>query len=185
MNSTETTPFHSKARRLAMKRIVVLGLSGSGKTTLAIALARQLRLSCIHADEIRWEANWQRLAQAAFVERIAAATERETWVFDGNRLSLRDLIWPRADTIVWLDYSLPVILRRICIRNFRRVVTKETLWNANKENWRRACRGVCHSIQNFASPRRRIPSAIAQFPHLQVIHLRSPREALDWLRKVK
>ena len=164
-----------------MKRIVVIGVSGSGKTTLAIELARRLKLSCIHADEIRWGANWQRLAQAAFEERIAAATATETWVFDGNRLYLRRLVWRRADTIIWLDYSLPVILRRACIRNFRRVLTRETLWNGNRENWRRAVGGVLQSIRAFFLSRRRIPSAIAEFSHLRVVHLRSPREALDWL----
>jgi adenylate kinase family enzyme len=168
-----------------MKRIIVVGVSGSGKTTLAIALARQLELSSIHADEIRWKANWQRVAQAVFAERIAAATQKDAWVFDGTRLSLRHLIWPSADTIVWLDYSLPVVLRRICIRNFRRVLTREKLWNGNRENWRRAFGGVRRSMQMFESQKRRIPSAIAEFPHLQVIQLRSPREAHDWLQKVK
>jgi adenylate kinase family enzyme len=168
-----------------MKRVVVIGVSGSGKTTLANELARRLNIPCIHSDELAWEANWQRVTQAEFLRRIASATEKEDWVFDGSRLSLRDFVWPRATTLVWLDYSLPVVSRRICIRNFGRLMTGEELWNGNKENWRRALGGVRHSMQTFTAQTRRIPSAIAEFPHLKVIRLRSPREALDWLRTVK
>jgi adenylate kinase family enzyme len=168
-----------------MKRIVVIGVGGSGKTTLAKELARRLNLPYIHSDELAWEANWQQPPKAVFLERIAAATGKEEWVFDGNRLSFRGLIWSRANTIVWLDFSLPVVLRRICIRGFRRVVTREELWNGNKENWRRALGGVRASILLLRRRRIELPRLLAEFPHLQVIHLRSPRQALDWLRQLK
>jgi hypothetical protein len=57
----------------------------------------------------------------------------DTWVVDGNHPAVRDLIWRRADTIVWLDYRLALIMWRLMLRTFRRVATREVLWNGNRE----------------------------------------------------
>lgn len=37
----------------------------------------------------------------------------------GNYGAVRDLLWPRADTIVWMDYSLPLVLHRLTARTYR------------------------------------------------------------------
>ena len=52
---------------------------------------------------------------------------------DGNYRAVRDLIWPRADTVVWLDYSLPLILARLTRRTFGRGLRRTELWNGNRE----------------------------------------------------
>ena len=54
----------------------------------------------------------------------------------GNRWELSgrygDIVWPRADTVVWLNYSLPLILWRLTRRTFRRAVLKEEYLHGNR-----------------------------------------------------
>jgi adenylate kinase family enzyme len=60
------------------------------------------------------------------------ATDR--WVIDGNYSSAQqDLAWARADTVVWLDLPRPLVMRRVITRTIRRAVTREQLWNGNRE----------------------------------------------------
>ena len=112
-----------------MKRICVIGTSGSGKTTLGKELAQRLCLPFVDSDSFYWQACWQPASQAVLQEQIFAATSGQSWVFDGNYLSLRHFVWQRADTVVWLDFSLFVVMRRVCWRNARRIIGREQLWN--------------------------------------------------------
>ena len=50
----------------------------------------------------------------------------------GNYRNLRDSTWGRADTVVWLDYPLPLIMGRLLRRTVRRIVTQEELWRGNR-----------------------------------------------------
>jgi adenylate kinase family enzyme len=64
---------------------------------------------------------------------VSEALTAEAWVVDGNYAAVRDLVWERADTVVWLDLPRPLIMRRIILRTIRRAVTRERLWNGNRE----------------------------------------------------
>ena len=118
-----------------MQRLVVVGTSGSGKTTLARRLAAALAVPHIELDALHWEANWQEAPVEVFRERTRAAVAAAAWAADGNYSVVRDIVWSRADTLVWLDYALPVILWRLLIRTARRVAWREELWNGNRETW--------------------------------------------------
>ena len=166
---------------MKVKRICIIGTSGSGKTTLGKALAQRLSLPFVDSDSFFWQADWQPASQAVLQGRVSAATSGEEWVFDGNFLSLRHFVWQRADTIVWLDFSLPLVLERVCWRNIRRTVGREQLWNDNRMNWRRAWSGIRHTWSTYQVKRSSYPQLLADFPHLHVIHLRSPRQANQWL----
>jgi adenylate kinase family enzyme len=167
-----------------MKRICVIGTSGSGKTTLGKALAQQLRLPFVDSDSFYWQAGWQPTSQAALQEKILAATSGQAWVFDGNYLSLRHFVWQRADTIVWLDFPLSVVLSRVCRRNICRIIRREQLWNGNRENWRRAWSGVRHTWSTHQGKRSNYPEFLTEFPHLQIVHLRSSRQAKRWVNTI-
>jgi adenylate kinase family enzyme len=167
-----------------VKRICIIGTSGAGKTTLGKAVAQRLNLPFVDSDSFYWQAGWQPASQAVLQERVLAATLGEAWVFEGNYLSLRQFVWQRADTLIWLDFSLPVVLGRVCWRNTRRTIGREQLWNGNRMNWRRAWSGVQHTRSTYQGKRANYPQSIAEFPHLQVVHLRSPRQAKQWLLSV-
>ena len=170
---------------MTMQRICVIGTSGSGKTTLAKKLSQKLDIPFADSDSFFWQKGWQPAPHEVLQRRVLAATSGKAWVFDGNYLSLRSFLWQRADTIIWLDFSLPLILSRVCWRNTRRIIKKEQLWNNNRENWPRAWSGVRHSWSTYQEKRTSYPELLAQFPHLHIIHLRSPRQAERWLQAIQ
>ena len=103
----------------------MVGTTGSGKTTFARELARHLGVPHIELDAIRHQAGWVELPDSVFRERLAVATAADGWVVDGNYggIGARDIVWPKADTLVWLDTPLIVNLWRVTRRSIRRMVT--------------------------------------------------------------
>jgi adenylate kinase family enzyme len=169
------------------RRINVVGTSGAGKTTFARALAARLGLPCIELDALNWEAGWVEADHEVFRERVRTATEAEVWVLDGNYSRVRDLLWARADTLVWLDFSRSVVTWRIVTRSLARLVRRTELWAGNRERvWQLFGRDsiIWWSVSTYARRRRDYPALIAQHPHLQVVRLRSPAAAERWLRRL-
>ena len=107
------------------ERIVVLGSSGSGKTAVARELATRLGVPHVELDALRFAEDWAEVPDEVFIERIAAFTEGDAWVVDGNYSAVRrDLTWDHAQTVVWPDYAFLVcgwrLLRRTVLRGARR-----------------------------------------------------------------
>jgi adenylate kinase family enzyme len=117
-------------------RVSVVGNSGSGKSTLARALAIQLGVPHIELDAIHHQPGWQPLPAAEFRSRVERVTATGSWVVDGNYSAVRDLVWARADTVVWLDLPRRTVMRQIIWRTVRRVALRAELWNGNRERWR-------------------------------------------------
>ena len=115
------------------KRVHVIGTSGSGKTTVAKAIADKLGIRHIELDAINWQPNWTELPKDEFKERTMEAIEHGDWTIDGNYKVVRDVIWDKVDTIVWLDLPFLPVFLRIVWRTIRRIVTQEELWNTNTE----------------------------------------------------
>jgi adenylate kinase family enzyme len=173
------------------QRVVVVGTSGSGKTTMASMLAERLGAPHIELDRLHWGPNWTEEPDEVFRERTEKALEgSERWVLDGNYSAVRDIVWPRADTVVWLNFSLPLILWRLTRRTFRRAVLKEEIWHGNREN--------LHThlftkdslywwvLTTYKKRRKQYGEMFAepQHAHLKKITLRSAREAGKWLKRV-
>lgn len=55
---------------------------------------------------------------------------------DGNYSVVQDIIWGRADTVIWLDLPRHRVMRRVIRRTLRRMATRAELWNGNRESWR-------------------------------------------------
>lgn len=168
------------------RRVAVVGVTGSGKTTMADALSSLLGVPHVEMDAINWQRDWQPIERAEFRRRVDAATSAPAWVIDGNYREVRDLVWGRAETLVWLDYLLALIYWRLLRRSLRRITTREELWNGNRES----VRGLFFSrdslfVYAFRSRpelRRNIArGAEKDYPHLELIHLTSPDETRRWL----
>jgi adenylate kinase family enzyme len=172
---------------LAHRRIVVIGTTGSGKTTLAGQLSQRLAIPHVELDALHWDTNWTPVSPTIFLERTAQALNGDAWVVDGNYSQVRTIIWSRADTIVWLDYSLWVIMRQLLWRTFRRILTGEELWNGNREVVSKTFFSrdsiLLWALQTYPRKRREFPALLSEpeHAHLQVVHLRSPRATRVWL----
>jgi adenylate kinase family enzyme len=174
-----------------LRRVSVVGVTGAGKTTLAAALASALDLVHVELDALHWEPNWVMAEPAVFRERVANALACDAWVADGNYSTVRDeLVWDRADTVVWLDYSFPLILGRLVRRTFTRLLTRELLWGNNHERWSNHFLSrdslFLWAIHSYPKHRRTYPQLLAseQFRHLALVQLRSPAQAKRWLAAV-
>jgi adenylate kinase family enzyme len=164
-----------------------VGTTGSGKTTLAQHLAQTLKIPHVELDALNWGPNWTPAPCEIFRQRAEQALGGDAWATDGNYSGLRDIVWSRANTIVWLDYPLPVILWRVTCRTLRRVITGEELWNENRERLRAALFSreslIYYALRTHHRRRREysIQLSMPEYAHLKVVHLRSPRAAREWL----
>ena len=169
------------------RRISVVGTSGSGKTTLACRLAHLLVVPHVELDALHWGPNWTSTPPGRLRERLAQALSGPRWVVDGNYSKVRDTVWARADTVVWLDYALPVIMGRLLWRTLRRMVTREELWSGNRESVRAVFFSrdsiLLWALSTYRRRRREYPILFArpEYAHLRTVRLRSPRATKRWL----
>ena len=109
---------------------------------------------------------------------------------DGNYGKVRDLVWERADTVVWLDYSLPRVLYQLLHRTFRRVFTKEVLWNQNREHFQAQFLSrdslFFWAIKTYPKRKKLYPELFSQpeYSHLRIVRLKSPKEKQAWLTEL-
>lgn len=172
------------------QRIVIIGTSGSGKTTLARQIAQSLHIAHIELDALHWEPHWTPAAPEVFRERVTIALADDRWVTDGNYSIVRDIVWNRADTVIFLDYPFWVVFKRLFGRTLRRSLCQEPLWGGNRETLRLSFLSqdsiLVWMLKTYWRNRRRYPALFQQpeFAHLKVVHLRSPRQAAEWLRRI-
>jgi adenylate kinase family enzyme len=170
------------------RRIVVVGISGNGKTTLGRRLAQQLGVPFTELDALMHQPGWVPAEPETFRREVEAVMERsDGWVLDGMyQGQLGDLVLRRADTLVWLDQPLPLVLRRLIKRVVKDIVTKRDLYNGNRQTWRYALFTrdslVGFAIKSHFKRRREWPAGLGAPPNLEVVRLRSPHEVELWLR---
>ncbi len=116
-----------------MRRVSVVGNSGSGKTTLGRALAARLGVPFVELDAIYHLPGWTPIEVEPFRGIVAELAGGDGWVIDGNYGAVRDLVWARADTVVWFDLPRRTVMRQVLWRTLRRAVTRQQLWNGNRE----------------------------------------------------
>jgi adenylate kinase family enzyme len=168
------------------RRVVVIGTTGSGKSTLAAALANRLGCPHVELDALHWEPGWVMAPTEVFRARVAEALADDSWVADGNYHKARDLIWRAADTVVWLDLPLPVILGRLWRRSWRRMRDRELLWGGSRETFANLFLSrdslFVWAVRTHRRHRREWAAALRQpeHAHLRVVRLRSPREVAAW-----
>jgi len=116
-----------------MVRVSVVGAPGSGKTTIGRRLAASLDVPFFELDAIFHQAGWADLPRDVFRARVREVLDTDGWVIDGNYSAVQDLVWQRADTVLWLDLPRHVVMQRVVLRTLRRAITRERLWNGNRE----------------------------------------------------
>lgn len=159
-------------------RISVIGLPGSGKSTLAENISRKFSIPHIHLDRFWFEAGGKtgakdtpnlEVVRAHVRERALAAIQGESWVSDGLYGVIQNEIADRADTLIFLDISLP---RRI-LNHFARIFDRKkrhaevTLWQDVKF--------FSEIIRRTFSNKQKIRTITEKYKH-KILILRSRKE---------
>lgn len=171
-----------------MKRIAIIGVTGSGKSTLGNQIGERLNISHIELDSLYWEPDWQPAPLQTFRQRVDTALPVDgCWVCDGNYSKVRDIVWRRADTLIWLNYALPITLWRVMLRTFTRIITRKTLWGTNRETFHNAFFSdeplFMWAIKTHSQHQLKYPPQFAQpeHAHLTLFRFKSPAETRRWL----
>jgi adenylate kinase family enzyme len=141
-------------------------------------------------DALHWEPNWKMAEIEVFRERVRKATMSDGWVVAGNYSKVRDLIWPQAQAVIWLDYPLAIVFWRLLTRTIRRGWTQEELWNGNREKfwWHLKLwseESLFHWLfKTYWRRKRETPILVSQYEHLTLIHFKHPKETETWLNNL-
>lgn len=168
-----------------------MGGSCVGKTTVSRRLAAVLGVPHVELDALHHEPSWQEASAEVFQERVRAAFAAAPggWVADGNyRSKLGSLVLDGADTVVILEPPFHVTLGRALRRTITRTITREELWNGNREQFKHFFTPywipwwVLRTHRHYA---REVPARVGEHPHLDVVHLRSAEEVERFLQSIQ
>jgi adenylate kinase family enzyme len=178
-------PYAGEPGPPAPSRVIFYGVTGSGKSSAARAYARATGLPEFSADDdIGWLPGWQQRTvpeQRDIAARIAA---RNQWVLDSAYGAWRDVVLPRAELIVGLDYPRWLSLARLVRRTLRRAVTREPVCNGNQETIARVFINdsiIRWHFRSFTRKRKVMRGLAADRGMPTTILFRHPRELDAWL----
>ncbi|MFE9045235.1 adenylate kinase [Streptomyces sp. NPDC007818] len=169
-----------------MKRVASFGPPASGKTTMSRRLAAHMEVAHTDLDEILF-AEARPLPLDEFRAAADRITRDDAWVVEGNFSKLADVVWHRAEVLVWLDLPLRLVVWRITIRNLRRLSGLDRSAQARRLTWERAFFGrrslLRTAVRKYRHNRPRYARQVAETAALgvRVVRLRSGREADAWL----
>lgn len=174
-----------------MERIHIIGPAGAGKTSLAAEIAAALDVPHIELDSLFWLEHWVSLDRETFRQKVSDALSPDHWVADGNYSSkVQDILWGRAQIVLWLDYPFLLVFSRLLRRTFRRAFTRELLWGKNRESLFKAFFSpdslILYFLRTYKKKREHYArlSVSPEFSYLQFVRLRSPRQARQWVEAI-
>ena len=183
--STEQTPQRPR-------RISVVGATGSGKTVLARQIAERLNLPHHELDQLRHVVGGESSGQT-FHSRIADLALSEEWIIDGHYREVRQLIWRRADVVVWLNYPLRLVASRLVKRYLRKRSASaphaDRLGEASGAarpiaeegaSWRRRIGRLIRTLRERSVYGRLLQSE--HYANVKTVELRSIEATRQWLR---
>jgi adenylate kinase family enzyme len=171
------------------ERVLVAGVTGSGKTTFSARIAEMWSLRQVEIDALFHGPNWT--PRPEFLDDVRAFAAEDRWVTEWQYTSkgTDEILTPRAQLAVWLDYPYAVVRSRLLRRTLARGILRRELWNGNREKgpWNLLTRDPEQNIlawqtatlHNWAE---RFPELQERFPHLTIVRLGHPRETERWLR---
>ncbi|HZU92743.1 MAG TPA: AAA family ATPase [Microbacterium sp.] len=170
-------------------RVLIAGVTGSGKTTLARRLEAEWRLRHIEIDGLFHGPGWT--PRPTFLDDVRAFAAEDRWVTEWQYTSrgTDEILAPRAQLVLWLDYPYRIVRTRLIRRTASRQLRRTELWNGNTERgplnmFRRDPEEniLLWQTKTLHKWEERMPTIEAGFPHLEIVRLRHPRETERWVR---
>jgi hypothetical protein len=165
-----------------VERVVVIGCAGSGKSTLARQLASRTGLPLVERDGLGAEGS------AGYLSALTEMAARPRWILDGAPYYADDLVYPAADTVVFLDYPKALVLWRVLRRTARVEVLRRRV-GAHRPQGLPALRDPEHPLRwAWTSHADRHREGLALMARLdlaqtQILRFTRPAMARRWLRR--
>ncbi len=172
------------------QRIIVIGMSGSGKTTLAKEISARTGIPHIELDGLFWGPEWEPRAPASFRADVKQAVDAPRWVADGNYSSVREIVWPRAQMVVWLNLPFWTTFGRVFARTLNRSMEGTLLWNGNRESFGRSFFSrdsiLWWVIRHYHDRRRSFEALRANntFANLQWVEINRPEQVDEFIERL-
>ncbi|MBC8353092.1 MAG: adenylate kinase [Planctomycetes bacterium] len=171
-----------------LSRVLVLGSSCAGKTTFASELSTVIGAPHIELDSLHWGPNWTARPHDELAAEVANVAATDRWIVDGCYFNLQPILWPRATTAIWLNYSFPVVAWQAVKRTLRRSLMRERLYGDNRESLARALFSresiLLWVATSYPHRRQDIPKQLrrTEFNHLLPREFKHPRQASRFLK---
>lgn len=171
------------------ERVLIAGVTGSGKTTLARRVAELWGLRHVEIDALYHGENW--IPRPAFLDDVRAFAAEDRWVTEWQYTSkgTDEILAPRAQLAIWLDYPYRVVRSRLLRRTLGRSILRTRIYNDNVEKpiWRMFSGDpeeniIAWQTRTLHKWSERMPRVASEHPHLVIVRLRHPRETERWLR---
>ncbi|MFC1841712.1 adenylate kinase [Candidatus Dependentiae bacterium] len=170
-----------------MKRIVIVGSIGAGKSSLAKVLSKKLHIEHIELDNLFWLPEWNIRPAEEVKELAAKKIDKPAWIICGNFSFLRPLIWPKADTVVWLDYPFLLCFWRTLKRSFINIIKRRKCCNGNQETFGRLFFSknsiLLWCIRTYKRRNKRYERLMHDpvYKHIRFVRLKSDKETNHWV----
>ncbi|UIP05831.1 topology modulation protein [Erythrobacter sp. SDW2] len=165
-----------------MHRVMIVGPCGSGKSTLSFELARRLRLPLIHMDQLNWQPGWVESPDDVLLARVEEAASGERWIIEGNYGGTMAPRLARADTVIYLDYPVPLCFWRMLKRvwHYRGQVRPDMTEGCPE----RFDLEFMWYLANWSRGPRQRTEAKLRGQEAKVIRLRHPKALEAWLDRI-
>ena len=108
------------------------------------------------------------------------------WVTEWQYSQVRAILAQRADLLVWLDLPRTVVMRQVIQRTVRRRLSRQVLWNGNREpplwtiltDQEHILRWAWDTHHKTAT---RVAALLEEHPDLMVVRLTSRSDVERWL----
>jgi adenylate kinase family enzyme len=166
-----------------LERVILAGNTGSGKSTLAKLISAARDLPYTELDQLYWGPGFTKLD--TFEADVRKLSDGRRWVTETMfHEAIDDILWKRADTLIWLDLPFPVVFSRVLRRTTARIVGRQELWNGNRERWRSLMslgHPIPRTVTHFLATRRDISSRVTRHPDLAVIRFKRSKDVRRWV----